>query len=47
MPVDVLELDRGADDLEHPRQHADAHADRLGDPDQLGDAAGVGRASGR
>ncbi len=41
--VDVLELDGRADDLEHARQHAHVHAGRLGDPDQLGDAARVDR----
>ena len=46
-PVDVVELDRGADDLEHPRQHAHADADRLGDPDQLGHVARVGASTAR
>ena len=41
--VDVLEVDRGADDLEHPREQADADADRLRDADQLQRLAVVGR----
>ena len=44
--VDVLEVDGGADDLEHPREQAHAHADRLRDADQLERLAVVGRGRG-
>ena len=41
--VDVVELDRGADDLEHPRQYADSHPDRLRDANQVDDVPGICR----
>ena len=40
-PVQVVELDGGADDLEQPRQHAHAHADRLQCPHEVEHLAGV------
>ena len=42
--VQVVELDRGADDLEQARQHADAHADGLQRADEVQHLAGVGAA---
>ena len=41
--VDVVELDRRADDLEHPRQHAHPHAGRLGHRGSARRSRGVGR----
>ena len=43
-PVDVVELDGGAHDLEQPRQHAHLHPQRLELPDRVQEVIGDNRA---
>ena len=42
--MDVVELDRGAEDLQHARQDADAHAEALDEPDDVEHRVGLAAA---